>query len=63
VPVVLVEVRVRVTRRLREKRRNTIWARLYPHEQLGAEPPDSFCGGRRKPLEAIGLSGPVASDR
>jgi hypothetical protein len=44
-------------------RRTAVLARLYPSEQAGAEPPDTLAGGRKRPLEAMGLSGPVGAER
>jgi hypothetical protein len=44
-------------------RRATIFARLYPGEQAGQEPPDTLCGGRAQPLRAMGLGGNVAPGR
>ena len=44
-------------------RRAAVWARLYPGEQAGRETPDTFCGGRAKPLRAMGLEATVAPHR
>lgn len=48
---------------LRSRRRNEVWASLYPGGEAMAEPPDSLAGGRKKPLQQAGFTGPVAPDR
>jgi hypothetical protein len=48
---------------LQASRRATVWARLYPGEAAARETPDQFCGGRAKPLRAMGLEASVAPDR
>ena len=49
--------------RMRDKRRNAVWARLYPHEQLAREVPDTFAGGLPKHLRPMGLKAEVAPGR
>lgn len=44
-------------------RRAAVWARLYPDEHSARETPDTFAGGRKRPLQAIGLNASVAPDR
>jgi hypothetical protein len=44
-------------------RRAAVWARLYPAEQSTREVADTFAGQRKRPLAAMGLTGPVAADR
>ena len=48
---------------LAASRRSTVWARLYPNREAGTEPPDQLAGGRRQPLEAMGLTASVAPNR
>jgi hypothetical protein len=48
---------------LRGYRRAAVWARLYPTEQAGAEPPDSFPGARKRALAPLGIGAPVAPER
>lgn len=49
--------------RLREKRRDAVWVRLYPDQIAGTEPPDSLAGGRMRPLQQMGLTARVAAER
>lgn len=45
------------------KRYAAVWARLYPAEQAAGTVPDTFAGGRRKPLQAMGVGALVGPDR
>ena len=44
-------------------RRAAVWARLFPAEQSARDVADTFAGGRRRPLEAMGLAAAVAAER
>ena len=48
---------------LAAKRSAAVWARLFPGEQAGRGPADTFAGGRRVPLQAMGLSANVEPGR
>jgi len=48
---------------LSAKRSAAVWARLYPAEQAGRGPADTFAGGRKRPLQAMGLSANVEPRR
>lgn len=48
---------------LAAKRSAAVWARLYPAEQAGRGPADTFAGGRKRPLQAMGLSANVEPGR
>jgi hypothetical protein len=48
---------------LAAKRSAAVWARLYPGELAGRGPADTFAGGRRVPLQAMGLSANVEPGR
>lgn len=45
------------------KRSAAMWARLYPGELAGRGPADTFAGGRRVPLQAMGLNANVEPGR
>jgi hypothetical protein len=45
------------------KRRAAVWVRLYPDEQSIREVADTFAGGLRKPLTAMGLNAQIGPER
>jgi hypothetical protein len=45
--------------RLRDERQAELWCALYADETAGREAPNSFCGGRTKPLSKLGITNAV----
>jgi hypothetical protein len=48
-----------VRQELLAARRASVWAALFPAEQVAIEPRDTFAGGRKQPLQAMGLTAEV----
>jgi hypothetical protein len=55
----LVDLIENVRAELHELRRLEVWAHLYPSEVLGRSARDTFAGGRKRPLTAMGLTAEI----